>query len=132
MRAALLAMLLLAAAPAWAAWTKVAEEGGTTIYVDPAAVGVSGNVRRAPVVQDYAQAESGGVRSRQVLYEVDCAAERLRSLAVSEHDEPMAQGKWLASAERESDWIYVASRTGSSLPPRTPYRPIVRFVCAYR
>ena len=39
MRAALLAMLLLAAAPAWAAWTKVAEEGGTTIYVDPAAVG---------------------------------------------------------------------------------------------
>ena len=95
-----------------------------------ATVTAGGYVRRAPVVQDYAQPESGGVRSRQVLYEVDCAAERLRSVAVSEHDEPMAQGTRLGSVERTSDWIYVASRTGSSLPPRTPYRPIVRFVCA--
>lgn len=130
MRAALPIVLLLAAAPAWAAATKVAEDGGTAFYIDPATVTAGGYVRRAPVVQDYAQPESGGVRSRQVLYEVDCAAERLRSVAVSEHDEPMAQGTRLGSVERTSDWIYVASRTGSSLPPRTPYRPIVRFVCA--
>lgn len=129
MRTAFPAVLLLAAAPAWAAWTKVAEEGGTAFYIDPATVSASGNVRRASVVQDYAQPESGGVRSRRVLYEVDCAAERLRSVAVSEYAEPMAQGKALGSSERESDWFYVASRTGSSLPPRTPYRPIVRFVC---
>ena len=130
MRAALLAVLLLAAAPAWAAWTKVAEEGGTAFYIDPAAMSAAGNLRRAAVVQDYAQPEAGGVRSRQVLYEADCAAERLRSLGVSEYGEPMGQGKRLASAERESDWTYVGARTGSSLPPRTPYRPIVRFVCA--
>jgi hypothetical protein len=82
------------------------------------------------VVHDYAKPEPGGVRSRRVTYEVDCSGEKLRSLSATEHAEPMAQGKILNAWERESDWLYVAPTTGSSLPSRTPYRPIVRYVCS--
>jgi hypothetical protein len=89
-----------------------------------------GNLRRTLVIHDYAQPESGGVRSRRVQYEINCAAPRIRSLAATEHSEPMAQGKPLNSWERESDWLYVAPTTGSNLPSRSPYRPVVRFVCS--
>lgn len=130
MRAVLSALLFLAATSAWASWVKVAEVGDTVYYVDPESVGGKGSVRRVSVIHDYAKEEPGGVRSRRVLYEIDCAGERLKSLAATEHSEPMAQGKTLNSWERESDWLYVAPVTGSSLPSRTPYRPIVRFVCA--
>lgn len=130
MRAVLSALLLLTAASAWAGWVKVAEAGDTAYYVDPESVSDQGNVRRVAVIHDYATEEPGGVRSRRVVYEIECAGERLRSLSATEHSEPMAQGKTLHSWERESDWLYVAPTTGSNLPPRTPLRPIVRFVCS--
>lgn len=130
MRAPLLALLLLAATSAWAGWEKVAEDGDTAYYVDPATISARDGFRKVSVVQDYAKPEAGGVRSRRVLYEIDCPGERLRSLAVAEHTEPMAQGRSENARERESEWLYVAPRTGSSLPSRTPYRPIVRFVCS--
>jgi hypothetical protein len=130
MRVVLSALLLLAATPAWAGWMKLTEANETAYYVDPAPVGAKGSLRRVSVIQDYARPEAGGVRSRQVLYEIDCTGERLRSLSVSEHSDPMGQGKRLNSWERESDWLYVAPRTGSNVQSRTPYRPIVSFVCS--
>jgi hypothetical protein len=122
--------LLLAATPAWAGLVKVTESGDTAYYVDRDAVGSKDGLRRVSVVHDYAKPEPGGVRSRRVTYEVDCSGEKLRSLSATEHAEPMAQGKILNAWERESDWLYVAPTTGSSLPSRTPYRPIVRYVCS--
>ena len=50
------------------------------------------------------------MRSRRVSYEIDCTAERLRSLSVTEHSEPMAGGTSVNSWARESDWLYVAPR----------------------
>jgi hypothetical protein len=82
------------------------------------------------VIQDYAGQQSGGVLSRRVSYEVDCAAERLRSVSGTEYTEPMARGRSLASWERESEWLYVTPRTGTNIASRTPYRAIVRHVCA--
>ena len=131
MRSAILsAVLLLAAAPAWADWVKVTETTDTVYYVDPASITDKGVFRRVSVIQDYATPEPGGTRSRRVAYEIDCAGERLRSVAATEHSEPMAQGKRLNAWERESEWLYVAPRTGSSIPSQTPYRPILRFVCS--
>jgi hypothetical protein len=131
MRAVLSTLLLIAATSAWAGWVKVAEVSDTAYYVDPESVGNTGNLRRVSVIHDYAQQEpGGGVRSRRVLYEIDCTSERLRSLSATEHSEPMAQGKSVNSWERESEWLYVAPPTGSNLPSRTPYRPIVKFVCS--
>lgn len=130
MRTALTAMLLLAATSAGAGWMKVADDGDTVYYVDPASVGEREGLRRVAVIHDYAKPEPGGVRSRQVAYEIQCSAERLRSVSATEHSEPMAQGKVVRSWERASDWHYVAPRTGSNIPSRTPYRPIVRYVCS--
>lgn len=121
---------LMAATSASANVVKVTEASGTTYYVDSVSAGEKDNLRRVPVIHDYATPERDGVRSRRVVYEVDCAAERLRSVSVNEYSTSMAQGTSLRSAERESDWLYVTPMTGSSLPPRTPLRSIVKFVCS--
>ena len=123
-------MLLLVATSVWANSVKVTETAGTAYYVDPASVSGKGNIRRVSVIHDYAQPESGGVRSRRVSYEIDCNAERLRSVSATQHSEPMTQGNVVNSWERQSDWLYVTPITGSSLRSRTPYRPIVKFVCS--
>ena len=130
MRTILFGVLMLGAASVWADWVKVTETGDTAYYVDPAAVGDTGGFRRVSVIQDYATQGPGGVRSRQVLYEIDCTGERLRSLSVTEHSEPMARGERVNSWERESEWLYVAPRTGSNIAARGTYRTILRFVCS--
>jgi hypothetical protein len=130
MRTILFGVLMLGAASVWADWVKVTETGDTTYYVDPASVIDKGRFRQVSVVQDYATQESDGVRSRRVSYEIDCAGERLRSVAAMGYTEPMAQGKSANPWERESEWLYVAPRTGSNIGARTPYRAILGFVCA--
>jgi hypothetical protein len=130
MRTLLFSALLLAAAPAWAEWVKVTESVDTAYYVDLASIVRTGDLRRATVLQDRAGQESDGVRSRRVSYEIDCASERLKSLAATEYSESMAQGSVVKSWESESTWLYVAPRTGSNIPSRTPYLPILRFVCS--
>lgn len=129
MRAILIALLLVTAGSAWADWVKVAETGDTAFYVEPASIDDKGNHRRASVVQDYAAPEPGGIRSRQVRYEIDCSGQRLRSLSATEHSEPMARGRSVNSWERESEWLYVAPRTGTNIPSNAAYRAILRFVC---
>lgn len=123
-------VFLLVAVSARAEPVKVAEGVDTAYYVDAAAIVRDGDLRRVTVVQDRATQEPDGVRSRRVSYEIDCAAERLRSLAGTEYSEPMAQGRVVKSWESESEWLYVAPRTGTNIPPRTPYLPILRFVCS--
>jgi len=130
MRAILCAILLLAAASAWADWVKLTETTDTVYYLDPALISDNGEFRRVVVLQSYATQEPAGTRSRRVSYEIDCGGERLRSVAVTEYSEPMAQGKSVNSWERQSEWLYVAPITGSNIPRRTPYRPILRFVCS--
>jgi len=130
MRTVLFAALLLAAAPAWADWVKITATADTVYHLDPASISDTGEFRRVSVIQDYATQEPDGTRSRRVSYEIDCVRERLRSVAATGHSEPMAQGESLGAWERESEWLYVAPKTGSSIPPRTPYRPILRFVCS--
>lgn len=130
MRTELFIVLLLAATSAWAGWVKVSEASNTVYYVNAESVRDKDNVHRVSVLHDYEKPETGGIRSRRVMYEIDCTRERLRSLSATEHSEPMAQGKSVNSWERESDWLYVAPTTGSNIPSRTPYRPLVKFVCS--
>jgi hypothetical protein len=130
MRTVLMIAIAFAAPPAWADWVKVNEVDDISYYVDTASIADKDNLRRVAVVQDYAKPQPAGVRSRRVSYDVDCASEALRSVAVTEHAEPMAQGKSVGSWQRQSEWLYVAPRTGSNIAARTPYRSIVRLVCS--
>jgi hypothetical protein len=130
MRTILFGVLMLAAVCVWADWVKVTETGDTAYYVDPASISEQGDFRRVSVLQNHAIQEPGGMRSRRVSYEIDCAGARLRSVAATEYTEPMAQGKSANSWESESAWLYVAPRTGSNISSRTPYRAILGFVCS--
>jgi hypothetical protein len=130
MRHVLLPLLvLLPAGLASAAPVKVDETPGITWYVETASIVTQGNVRRVSVVQDYASPDPRGVRSRLVTYEVHCLAERLRSVSVSEHAEPMAQGSPVATSATEWEWRYLAPQTGTNIARRSPYRSIARLVC---
>jgi len=130
MRPILSAVFLLVATSTWADLVKVSDATDTVYYLDPASISDKGKYRRVSVIQDYAKQEPKGARYRRVLYEIDCTEERLRSIAGMEHSDSMAQGNSFNSWERESEWLYVAARTGSSIASRTPYRPILKFVCS--
>ena len=123
-------LLLLGVAAARAEWVKMGETGDAVFYVDPASIMGKGDLRRVSAIHDLAQPGAGGVRSRLVLYEVDCGGSAIRSVSATEHAEPMAKGARVAAWERESDWLYVTPRTGTNITPRTPYAAIVRRVCA--
>ena len=129
-RTILFGVLMLGAVSVWADRVKVTETGDTAYYVDTASIGSKGGFRTVSVIQDHALQGSAAVRSRRVSYEIDCAGERLRSVAATEYAEPMAQGKSANAWESESEWLYVAPRTGSNIRSRTPYRAILGFVCA--
>ena len=138
MRTLISALLLFAAAPACADWVKVVEAADSSYYVDPtsasyrpaASMSYGLNIGRVYVMQEYAKPDASGVRSRVVLYEIDCNGNGLRSLSETNYSEPMAQGKPVDSWESTSPWLYLTPITGSNIPPRTPYRPIVKFVCS--
>lgn len=124
------AALFVACASAHADWVKVAESDGTAYYFDAASVAVQAEgLRRASVIQDYAAAHAGGIRSRRVTYEIDCSGERLRSVDATAHAEPMGQGRVVGAWQATSEWLYVTQRTGSSIARSTPYRLVVKAAC---
>ena len=130
MRSVLVVLSMFVAVPAWAEWVKVTETADAVYYVDPATITRDGTLRRVSAIQDYAKPGPDGARSRRSTLEIDCADERLRSRSVTEHSEPMGGGGIVAAREAESNWSYVAPRTGTRIAPRTPDVSIVRFVCS--
>jgi hypothetical protein len=75
-RAVLTALLLVVSASAAGEWVKVTETPDRIFYVDPSSIISNGRFREASVVQDLSGPERDGVRSRRVLYEVDCAGSK--------------------------------------------------------
>jgi hypothetical protein len=128
-RTVVFAIVALAAASAQAQMTKVADTGDRSFYLDTKSIEGTGNVRRVPIVEDYATAQVNGMRSRRMMLEVDCGGVQVRGLSSTDYAEPMAAGKTLASSNTPSDWLYVGTPTGSLLPPQTPYRTIWQSVC---
>lgn len=130
MRVILLSALLLAAVPARADWTKVTENAGAALYVDPASISASGDSWMVSVMESLAEPEPAGTRSRRMTAEVDCNGDRLRTLSGTDYPAPMGQGTSISSWQRESSWLFVGARTGTSIPSQSPYRAVVRFVCS--
>src|SRR4030095_7338172 len=112
MRPILSAVFLLVATATLADLVKVSEATDTVYYLDQASISDKGKFRRVSVIQDYAKQEPSGVRSRRVLYEIDCTEERLRSIAGMEYSDSMAQGNSVNSREREAEWPDVVASTG--------------------
>jgi hypothetical protein len=104
MRIALMLSLLVAAAPAWAEWVKVARTNAAVHYVDPATVQVDGHLRRVWALQDMLDPGEDGVMSIRALQEHDCSDGRFRYLSVAAHSAPMAGGQVLAAHALRDRW----------------------------
>ena len=104
MRIALVVSLLVAAAPAWAEWVKVARTDAAVHYVDPATLTKDGNLRTVWALQDMVDPGDDGVMSIRALQEYDCADGRSRYLSLTSHSLPMAQGAVLAEHALRDRW----------------------------
>ena len=97
-RTVVFAIVALAAASAQAQMTKVADTGDRSFYVDAKSTEGTGNVRRVPIVEDYATAQVNGMRSRKMILEVDCGGVQLRALSF----DPTTQSHRLTSHPNEA------------------------------
>lgn len=122
MRVALYFLITLLAAPAWADWMLVEDDGDVAIYIDPATTQKNDQFRRVLAVQDLKEKGKDGEMSRRILMEYDCKEQRSRTLSTSFHSEPMAGGKTLLSNDYYTRWTTLVSGTDSSVP--------LRYVCA--
>ena len=128
-RTTVFVLLALAAVSAQAQMTKIADTGDRSFFLDTKTMPNTGNVRRVPVVEDYAQPEVNGVRSRKMMLEVDCGGLQVRALSSTMYRDPMGAGQTIESTSVPGDWYYVGTRTGMLVPPQTPYRTIWQAVC---
>ena len=79
MRALVLSLLILWADTATASWLRVVGGEKGTIYVSPHLITVDGERRTVLVLMDWNEPVSG-VRSVQIVEEVDCGSKRFRKL----------------------------------------------------
>jgi hypothetical protein len=116
MRVILTLLLMLAAAPAWAEWTKATEDDDAVHYTDPATLGKDGNLRTVGTLQDLKKKGPQGEMSRRANWEYDCAEKRGRLLSFSLHSGPMATGETLRSGSTPRELNYITpGSTGEAL-----------------
>lgn len=122
MRIVLCFLLAMVAAPAWAEWMKVSEDGNGVAYIEPTTIRKTGEFRKVWVLIDLKQKTSNGSLSMRGLWEFDCKEERNRVFSLSTHSGQMAGGIALTSGSTApGDW--------SDTPPNTSARAILTRVC---
>jgi hypothetical protein len=121
MRALLIAVMLLAATPAWAQWVRYDKNNIATFYYDSASVQRDGQLRRVWEIVDLNERGTRGDMSSRVLWEYDCKGERHRILSASMHSERMAGGRTLYVDDSPIQW--------SDIRPGTPNETMRKIVC---
>ena len=114
--------LLSAAAPAWAGWVRVDEDGQGVVYLDPDTIDRSGDYPKVWALRDRRTPGLDDERSRTIFAEIDCAAGRMRILSQSDYSEQMAMGDVLSNTTNPIDWSYAGTGTAADI--------IRRFVCS--
>ena len=104
MRSVALILLSLMTAPAWAAWVEILNTPASVFYLDPDAVTMDGNIRRAWVLENYPTEPGNEVMSTRYLYEFDCPRQRVRVTASSMHTQWFGKGKKTSSASIDGIW----------------------------
>jgi hypothetical protein len=115
------ASLLLATAPARAAWVAYAESESGMFYVDPESVREEGNRRQVWRLFDLKERRTDGVQSGKALVEVDCNARTYRYLRTLYYAGPMARGKYLGGA---------TAQPAEPISPGSAIGDLARRVCA--
>lgn len=118
-----IALLMLAAAPAWADLTEIATRDEQTLLLDTETIQKDGTLRRAWTVCNYSVPNADGARSTRSLMEYDCEAGRYRVLILSTHSECMAEGQALHVEAAASPWW-------RDIAPDTVAAKLLGLVCA--
>jgi hypothetical protein len=106
----------------WAEWVYVTEGLRHQVFIDTATIKRTGDNRRVWELKNLNEAFKGGMSFRALAI-YDCKNEKKKTLTLSIHLEPMAQGETLDSINNEnSEWEYIA--------PRTVDSEVLHFVCA--
>jgi hypothetical protein len=109
-----LAILLCAAAPAWAGWKTVGESPGARSFADPSSI-----LRKGPVAamwslldfNNFQRMVEVGYFSQKALVEYDCKQRQSRGMVVSLHAEHMGEGKVVYADESPHDWEPIVPET---------------------
>lgn len=118
-----IAVLVLAAAPAWADLTEIATRDEQTLLLDTETIQKDGTLRRAWTVCNYSVPNADGARSTRSLMEYDCEAGRYRILILSTHAECMAEGQAFHVEAAASPWW-------RDIAPDTVAAKLLSLVCA--
>ena len=124
MKSLILTCVMLFTSSAWAEWVQVSQTSEVVFYIDPETIRKNGNIRLVWVIQNLLVRNNDGGLSRRARSEYDCAKERLRTLSISLHSEPMAAGTILhySPNDNATQWV--------DIPPATPFARILKYVCA--
>jgi hypothetical protein len=119
-----IALLVLAAGPAWAALTEIATRDEQALLLDTETTQTEGTPRRAWTVCNYRVPNADGALSTRSLMEYDCAANRYRILVLSAHSERMGEGPPFHLEAASSPWW-------RDIPPDTVASKLLGIVCAH-
>jgi hypothetical protein len=121
----LLALILAAAwGHAMAAWVKVAESSGSTVYLDPAVSKKVGDNITVWLLRDHHEMRfgtGGPYLSSKDQVEVDCRGRRVRRVYASDHPKPMGEGRFVASEHGPMSW--------NDAQPRSIMGRVVELAC---
>lgn len=116
------ALLLLAAAPAFAEWVLVYDTEEASFYIDPATMGKEGRRLKVTGLQDLRVRDIDGAASRRAQAEYDCAQARYRLVSLLVYSDAMGRGKILWSMDANPDgW--------TSIPPGTGIEVFLAMAC---
>jgi hypothetical protein len=124
MRTAAVLVFVLVAVPAWAAWSKVAEDERTVTFADAASVQRSGGLATMSSLVDYKAFQrmvEVGYFSQKAEAEYDCRQKQVRSLNVFLHEERMGAGKVIYEDTSPHDW--------EPVQPDTPAEALWQVAC---
>ena len=112
----------LLASTAWAEWVYVAENKWALYFIDPTTIRRDGNLRKVWAMTNLRVRDKDGELSRRTRVEYDCKQERARTLFISTHVDPMAQGETLINASLTGEW--------GEVPPNSVQSIELSMVCA--
>ena len=123
MKKLFLVCLMMLAGSAWAEWTKIAVNRSSTFYIDLKTMRKDGDKRKVWIIQDLKARSERGILSIRAREEFDCTNDTRRSLSLTSHSEPMAEGETLSSTTFSTD-------SWKDIPPDSNSLIILEFVCA--
>ena len=134
MRVALMLLLLIAMAPAWADWVKVGKSENTVLYVmseetifyiDPSSIARTGNLSRVWEIHDMTDKGPRGERSILAQVEYNCTEKLMRTVHASGHSRRMAKGETIKLGGPQEGWIVIPPGKNGEI-----FLKILNIVCA--